>query len=250
MSVDILLSPVRASDRELLISELFVVLTRAKDGAAEILELLALGCVNLLGVAAAGVMLQAPRGGLEVMAASARARPVEEFQAWTGEGPSVDSFRTGLPVTVRELGAETRWPRFAAEAAGAGFRSSTALPMRWRDETVGVLHLMNDGADELGADSHYLARSFADVIAIAVLRERSVEQNVLLTDQLQRALNSRVVIEQAKGVLAERNDIDVAVAFELMRKYSRGHNRRIADIAAAVVGGQLHVATDATSLKH
>lgn len=122
--------------------------------------------------------------------------------------------------------------------------------MRWRDETVGVLHLMNDGADELGADAHYLARSFADVIAIAVLRERSVEQNVLLTDQLQRALNSRVVIEQAKGVLAERNDIDVAVAFELMRKYSRGHNRRIADIAAAVVGGQLHVATDATSLKH
>lgn len=88
MSADILLSPVRASDRELLISELFVVLTRAKDGAAEILELLALGCVNLLGVAAAGVMLQAPRGGLEVMAASARARPVEEFQAWTGEGPS------------------------------------------------------------------------------------------------------------------------------------------------------------------
>ncbi|MGI5146280.1 GAF and ANTAR domain-containing protein [Plantactinospora sp. CA-294935] len=195
-------------------------------------------CVQLLGVSAAGLLLTDQQGTLQVVAASSeRTRLLELFQLQTDQGPCVDCFRTGRPVSVADLSTAGRWPRFAAAAAEVGFACVHALPMRLRTEVIGALNLFDRQPGALGEDKLHVAQALADVATIGLLQQRAIHRRDTLTEQLQTALNSRVLIEQAKGVLAERLQLDMAEAFTLLRNDARSHNRRLSDLAQAIVDG-------------
>jgi transcriptional regulator with GAF, ATPase, and Fis domain len=192
---------------------------------------------RLLSVSAAGVMLADPRGQLRVAAASSEeARLIELFQVQDDQGPCLDCFRTGQPVTVAGLaGPGQRWPRFSAAAMRAGFATVHALPMRLRDQVIGALNLFSAGAAALGPAELRIGQALADVATIGLLQERNVRRAETLAEQLQAALISRVVIEQAKGRLAERLGLGMDQAFTLLREQARTTNQRLTDVARYVV---------------
>lgn len=196
-------------------------------------------CVELLGVSAAGLLLTDQRGALRVVAASSeQTRLLELLQLQTDEGPCPECFHTGKPVTVTDLAAETRrWPRFVAAAREIGFRSVHALPMRLRTEIIGALNLFDTRPGVLPAQTVQLGRALADVATIGLLQARAISRREMLAEQLQTALNSRVIIEQAKGVLAERRHIDMDRSFALLRSTARTSNRRLSDLSRAIVDG-------------
>lgn len=198
-------------------------------------------CVNLLGVSAAGVMLASPRGDLRLVASSSEAmRVLEVFELQAEEGPCLDAFRTGDRVAHENLHARTgRWPRFATVAVEAGFRSAFALPLRLRDMTIGALNLFSRDETPMDEADVLVARAFADLAAISVLQDRATTEHQRVNEQLNHALTSRVVIEQAKGVIFERAGIDMAEAFSRMRNYARNHNLLLTDVAQAAVDGTL-----------
>jgi transcriptional regulator with GAF, ATPase, and Fis domain len=195
--------------------------------------------VRLLPVSAAGVVLADPRGELRVAAASSDAAGlIELFQVQNDEGPCLDCFRTGRPVTAAYLaGPDQRWPRFSAAATTAGFGSVHALPMRLRDQVVGALNLFGTRAGRLGPADLRAGQALADVATIGLLQERSVRRADTLAEQLQAALNSRVIIEQAKGKLAERLNLDMDRAFVILRDYARNSDQRLTDVARHFVDG-------------
>jgi transcriptional regulator with GAF, ATPase, and Fis domain len=189
--------------------------------------------VELLSVSAAGVLLSDPRGELRAVAASSEAAEVVGlFELQNEQGPCLDCVRTGRAVTTTSLTEqEQRWPQFAAAAADAGFGSVQALPMRLRDEVIGALNLLWAGSASLSPEEQRIGQALADVATIGVLQERSVRRSEIAAEQLQGALNSRVVIEQAKGKLAERLSIDMDLAFRMLREYARNSNQRLSDVA-------------------
>ena len=128
-----------------------------------------------------------------------------------------------------------RWPRFAVEASAAGFDAVHALPMRLRGQTIGALNLFWTSAAEVHPDDLRLGQALADVATIAILQERLTRSRELLAGQLQAALDSRIAIEQAKGVLAERGGLEMSAAFDLLRHTARSSGRRLADVARDVV---------------
>ena len=199
----------------------------------DFLHLLTDRSVTLLAVSAAGVMLADPRGELRVAAASSEAAGlIELFQVQNDQGPCLDCFRTAQPVTAADLtGPDQRWPQFAAAAARAGFRSVEALPMRLRDEVIGALNLFRATPEPLSPPDLRIAQALADVATIGLLQERAVRRMETVAEQLQAALNSRVVVEQAKGKLAERLSIEMDEAFGLLRVYARNSNQRLTDVA-------------------
>jgi transcriptional regulator with GAF, ATPase, and Fis domain len=203
----------------------------------DFLRLLTDRCVGLLGASAAGVLLADREGELRVMAASdEEVRLLELFQLQHDEGPCLDCFHTGAPVFVTNLAAESaRWPRFAVQARRSGFGAVQALPMRLRDEVVGALNLFLASPGPFDPAAAPLAQALADVATISLLQQRSTHRNTVLNEQLQSALNSRVLIEQAKGKLAERQGIDMERAFTALRGYARSHNRRLSDVARAFI---------------
>jgi transcriptional regulator with GAF, ATPase, and Fis domain len=194
---------------------------------------------RLLSVSAAGVVLADPRGELRVAAASSEAAGlIELFQIQNDQGPCLDCFRTGQPVTAADLaGPDQRWPRFAAAATRAGFGAVHALPMRLRDQVIGALNLFSVGTARLGPADLRIGQALADVATIGLLQERNVRRAETLAEQLQAALNSRVIIEQAKGRLAERLGVDMDRAFALLRDYARNSNQRLTDVARNFVEG-------------
>jgi GAF domain-containing protein len=189
--------------------------------------------VRLLPASAAGVLLADPRGELRVAAASSEAAGlVELFQIQNDQGPCLDCFRTGRPVTAADLtGPGQQWPRFAAAAAAAGFRAVQALPMRLRDQVIGALNLFAATPGPFGPAELRLGQALADVATIGLLQERNVRRSETVSEQLQAALNSRVVIEQAKGKIAERHGLDMDQAFALLRDHARNTNQRLTDLA-------------------
>jgi transcriptional regulator with GAF, ATPase, and Fis domain len=203
----------------------------------DFLHMLADRSTRLLSVAAAGVLLADPRGQLRVAAASSEAAGlIELFQIQNDQGPCLDCFRTGQPVTATDLTEpEQRWPRFAAAATQAGFGAVHALPMRLRDQVIGALNLFSAQANPLGQDDLRTGQALADVATIGLLQERNVRRAETLAEQLQAALNSRVVIEQAKGRLAGRLGLDMDQAFALLRGHARNTNRRLTDVARQVI---------------
>jgi hypothetical protein len=205
----------------------------------DFLDLLAHRCVELLRVSAAGLLLTDGQDSLQVVAASTeRTRLLELFQLQNDQGPCVDCFRTGRPVSIADLAATAdRWPRFTAAATAAGFRSVHALPMRLRTEVIGALNLFNTGPGALAPSTLRVGQAVADVATIGLLQQRTIHRSDILTQQLQHALNSRVLIEQAKGVLAERHDLHVDDAFAVLRGHARTTNRRLSDLAQAIVDG-------------
>lgn len=198
-------------------------------------------CVEVVDAQAAGIMLAASEGQLRVMASSSEAmRTLELFEIQAQEGPCLDSYRTGRPVVNQDLAAaDGRWPRFAAEAVAAGFQSVQALPMRLRGSVIGALNLFRAGPGEMGPADIEVAQAFADVATIALLQHRAAQEAQVINEQLTHALNSRVVIEQAKGMVAERLDHDMEASFAVLRAHARNHNLRLVDVAEGVIGGTL-----------
>ncbi len=198
-------------------------------------------CVSLLGVSAAGVMLASPAGSLELAASSSEAmRLLELFELQEQEGPCLDAFRTGNPVEHENLEAGTgRWPLFAAAALEAGFRSALALPLRLREVTLGALNLLSVTRTPMDQADVIVARAFADLATLSIAQHRASAEAQRLNEQLSAALTSRVVIEQAKGVLSERAGIDLAEAFSRLRAYARNNNRRLTEVAQDAIDATL-----------
>ena len=207
----------------------------------EFLQTLTERCVELLEVDAAGLLLVGADGALRLVAASTeQARMVELLQLQHDEGPCPDSFRTGRAVIVSDIGspeAAARWPRFAAAAAELGLAGVHSLPMRLRDQVIGTLNLFTSTAGSLDPAVARAARALVDVATIGILQERAIRERELVAGQLQTALNSRVVIEQAKGILAERLQTSPDEAFLLLRRYARNHNHALTELAGDVIRG-------------
>lgn len=198
-------------------------------------------CVSLLAVSAAGVMLASPSGGLSLIASSSEAmRLLELFELQAQEGPCLDAFRSGERVGQVDLRAGSgRWPLFSTAAVRAGFQSAVALPLRLRDVTLGALNLLSATRSPIAEADLIVARAFADLAALSILQHRASTEAHRLNEQLSAALTSRIVIEQAKGVIAERAGIDLAEAFARLRAYARKTNQRLTHVAHAAVDGTL-----------
>lgn len=205
------------------------------------LDVLAHRVVELLDVDACGVVLADHHGTLSLVAASTEeTRMLELSQLQNAEGPCLDAFHNGRPVSMEDLRAgDERWPRFAPAAREAGFLAVHALPMRLREVVVGAMNLFAAAPGGLPADSMALGQAMADVATIGILHERTVRQQGAVVGQLQAALDSRILVEQAKGVLAERLSVSVDDAFALLRGHARSSNSKLRDVAAAVVDGAI-----------
>ena len=226
-------------DSELL-SDTFVELADtmvAEFDVIDFLHLLTDRSVALLGASAAGVVLADPRGELRVAAASSEeAGLLELFQLQNDQGPCLDCFRTGQPVTAADLtAAAQQWPRFAEAATRSGIRTVQALPMRLRDQVIGALNLFRTESGPFDLAELRIAQALADVATIGLLHQQNVRRRETLAEQLQAALNSRVAIEQAKGKLAERLSIDMDQAFSMLRAHARSSSQRLTDVARAFV---------------
>lgn len=204
----------------------------------DLLTRLADRCVEVLDVDAAGIMLAGAGGQLRVMASSSEAmRVLELFEIQAEEGPCWDSHHRGVPVVNQDIAAANGWPRFGREALAAGFQSVHALPMRLRGTIIGALNLFRSGLGEMDTADIEVAQAFADVATIAILQDRAANEAQVVNDQLTHALNSRIVIEQAKGMVAERLGLDMERSFTALRSHARNHNTRLADVAEAVISG-------------
>jgi GAF domain-containing protein len=193
---------------------------------------------DLIGAPAVGLLLADQHGRLEFLAASdENTKLLELFQVQNHEGPCMDAFNTATPVINADLAeAETRWPRFAPRAAAAGFRSVHAFPLRLRSEVIGALNVFGDQPGRVLDDVDVqIVQALADVAAIGLLQERAIRRGEILTEQLQGALNSRIIIEQAKGATAQARGVSVDEAFTLIRNYARRTNRRLGDVAHTIV---------------
>jgi transcriptional regulator with GAF, ATPase, and Fis domain len=207
----------------------------------DLLDQLVTSCVDLLGMAAAGLLLKDPRGALQLMASSSDAtRVVELYQLESQEGPCLDAIRSGRPVSVNDVEElRSRWPSFASSAVAAGYESVHTCPMRLREETIGALNVFGSAEAPLAPHDLRIAQALADVATIGILQQRSLHRASVVAEQLQRALNSRIVIEQAKGVLAEHGKVDMETAFTALRFYARSNNAKLGHVAQALVRREL-----------
>jgi len=195
--------------------------------------------------ASVGLMLADEDGQLHYMAASTEsAKHLELFQLQHAEGPCLECYRTGRPVTVADLSeGDARWPAFTPRAYEAGVRSVHAFPMRLRDRVIGALNVFDEDPMPFRPEDVKIVQALADVATIAIIQERAISRAETLTEQLQGALNSRIVIEQAKGMIAQRSGLDVDTAFERLRAHARSNQVRLADLARAVVSGSADIPT-------
>lgn len=233
-----------SKDRERALSDVFVELadTMVRDfDVTDLLQRLVEHCVDLLDADAAGLLLSDQRGNLQLMASSEEGSTLLElFQLQNDEGPCLDCFRTGEQIVVPDLHAVgERWPRFSAAADEHGFHAVHAVPLRLRDDVLGAMNLFNRTPLALSDDDRRVAQALADVSTIAILQARAIHHNELLVEQLQGALTSRVVIEQAKGLLADVQTLDMDEAFNRLRRMARNTNTRLADVARALVEGRI-----------
>lgn len=207
----------------------------------DLLTLVADRCVDVLDVAAAGLMVAGADGDLRVVASSSETmRVLELFELQAEDGPCPECYRTGEPVVGIPLAVDdARWPRFAPRAVDAGFLSVYAFPMRHRSRVIGAVNLFCAHAGGLTAADVTAAQALADIATIAILQHRAVADAQTINAQLTTALNSRIVIEQAKGIVAEHCGLAMDQAFALLRSHARGHNLRLDDVARGVTAGTL-----------
>jgi transcriptional regulator with GAF, ATPase, and Fis domain len=197
-------------------------------------------CVNVLGVSAAGVMLASPDELRLVASSSDAMQVVELFELQANEGPCLDAFRTGERVEHENLEEGTgRWPQFAEVAYAEGFRSVFALPLRLRETTIGALNLFSVDAWPMDESDVVVARGFADLATISILQHGIASEIQHVNEQLTRALQDRIVIEQAKGVVSERAGINIGEAFSRLRSYARAHRLPLAAVAQTAIDGTL-----------
>jgi len=203
----------------------------------EFLHSLTMHAAAVSGAEAVGLMLSDSRGRLRFMASSNETgRTLELLQLQNDEGPCLDCFNTKVPVVNENLEtAGDRWPLFAPAAIEAGFHSVHAFPMRLRDNVIGALNLFGHEDVTFTDDEVRIVQALADIATIGLLQARSISRADTLTEQLQGALNSRIVIEQAKGALAQLEGISPQEAFERLRREARSSRRRLVDAAADVL---------------
>ena len=209
----------------------------------DFLHTLAQHSVDLVDASACGILLADHTGRLNLIAASTEhVRRLEQSQAQTAEGPCVDAYRTRAPISCPDLtAARERWPGFAAAALSAGFAAVHALPMRLREQAIGTMSLYCTQPAQFSGQAAELGQALADVATIGILHERAFHRQEMVTEQLEKALSSRITIEQAKGVLAERLHLTIEEAFTLIRAYAHNHNLRLVDTARAITAGELHI---------
>jgi GAF domain-containing protein len=203
----------------------------------DVLTVLSHRCVEAIDVDAAGVMLASPQGELQFVASSSESmRVLELFQIQVAEGPCVDCFRDGFAIVNHSLSeTDERWPLFTPRALDQGFRSVHCLPMRLRGRTIGALNLFRTHQGPLVDDDVVVAQGLADVATIAILQHQSSLNASTLNAQLSNALNSRIIIEQAKGMIRQATNCDVDEAFNRLRAHARNHNEGLTDLATRVV---------------
>ncbi|MGO4595658.1 ANTAR domain-containing protein [Leifsonia sp. 2TAF2] len=203
----------------------------------DLLQTLVETCNDLLGTTASGVLLADDNDELDVVASTSEAsRLVEVMQLSASAGPCIESFQTGRVVSVPDISrSPEEWSKFRAKALDLGFNAVDAVPMRLRDHTIGTLNLLRAETGELPEDDLIAARAFADVATIGILHERTLAESSRVRQQLQTALDSRVLIEQAKGVVAYTRRISVEEAFTVIREYARSHQARLSVVAQAII---------------
>lgn len=233
-----------APNREHRLVDTFVTLTDTLVDDYDVVELLQNlvdSVVDIFDASAAGILLVNQAQELEVLASSnERSSFLGLLQLDAGEGPCVECFATGQTVWARDAAEMVRrWPTFAAAADESGFASVHSIPMRLRDTTLGSLNLFRETEGELNHEDARAAQALTDVATISILQQRSLEHATLAQQQLQRALDSRVVIEQAKGFVAQTHQVGMEEAFGVLRGYARSHHERLADVARAVVERRL-----------
>lgn len=227
--------------REALMAQTFVELadTLVDDfDVVEMLNLLTNRCVQVLDVSgAAGLMLLSPDGALRVMSSSSEAmRVLELFELQAQEGPCLDCFRTGEPVVNQDLAASNgRWPKFSVEALNAGYKSVHAFPMRLRGACIGALNLFRITVGDLDPDGVVAAQAFADVATIALMQNEAIAEMRQINEQLAAALERRAVIEQAKGVMAEREGLNMSEAYIALREYTQNNKLDLGDVCRDVI---------------
>ncbi|MBA2389205.1 MAG: GAF and ANTAR domain-containing protein [Geodermatophilaceae bacterium] len=231
-------------NREQYLAETFVELadTLVDDfDVIDFLYLLATRTVELLHASAAGIMMADQRGGLQVMASSGeQARLLELFEVQSNEGPCLDCYRSGAIVSVGGVSAmHSRWPTFTPRLLELGFGSAQAIPLRLRGETIGALNIFRTEPIGLSAETLLLGQALANVATVGLIQQRAISTQELLSEQLQTALISRIVLEQAKGVLAERTGLGMNEAFRVMREYARRRGQLLIKVAEGVVDGTL-----------
>jgi GAF domain-containing protein len=227
-------------DRERQVTEAFVSLASSLANGFDVVDLLSgltEDCARLLDIASAGLLLADGLGELHVLAASSHAtRQLEVFQLQRDEGPCRDCYHAGEPISAPDLATESdRWPQFVPRAVESGFLSVHAVPMRLRDNALGALGLFGTTVGPLNPDDLVLAQALADVASVALVHDKAATDSTAVVEHLRLALNSRVVLEQAKGVIAHVGELDMSQAFALLRRYSRDHNLRLTAVAEAVV---------------
>ncbi|MGO4650855.1 GAF and ANTAR domain-containing protein [Arthrobacter sp. 2RAF22] len=226
------------------VSAAFVKITNTLVADYDVLDLLhALveASVDLLDAAAAGLLLADPHGELQVLAStSERSQLVEILQLQAGSGPCVECYRTGTPVVVEDIASLTgQWDEFRAAALSQGFRSVHAVPMRVQGRTIGAMGLFGERSGALTPEDVAIGQALADVATIGILQERTIRESAVVNEQLQRALNSRVLIEQAKGVIANTAGVNMEEAFGRLRSFARANNQNLHDTAARVINRTL-----------
>ena len=234
--------------REQRVSEAFVALADTLVDDYDIIDLLdrlVAHSVALLAADAAGILLADPRAQLRPVAASSEgAETMELLQLQSDEGPCLEAYQSGTQVRIPDLSKEAdRWPRFVSAVTRSGaFASVHAIPLRLRGHAIGALNLFHRDPGALPDVDLALAQALADVATIGILQERAIRRGEILNEQLQAALHSRVVIEQAKGVVAQHLGVGMDTAFDRLRRYARSNNLRLAQVARSLVARELDLA--------
>ena len=234
------MTPDQSLQRQVSLAQRFVALadTLVDDyDVVEVLDSLMSTCLDLLDVDEAGLLLNDAQGKLQRVASSSEeTRLLELLQVQTREGPCFEAVQSGQSIIVEDLAqSRERWPTFAARATADGFHSVYAFPLRLRDATIGTLNLFGLAPAALDEESRVIAKALADIATIGILQQRSIHRTSLLAENLQRALNTRILVEQAKGILAERGTLPMDETFDLLRSYARSHNLKLSNLAHSVV---------------
>lgn len=229
-----------SENRERQVGETFVELvdTLASDyEIGEFLQFLTHRCTEILQADTAGVLLETPRGHLELAgAASDEMYEIEQIEIELGQGPCIEAYRSREPVIAPELATfESRWPQVVPRLAGLGMQAGYAFPLQFRGDCIGALNLYRTVPGEFRKEDVRLGQAFAHMAAIGILQERKVTAAEERAAQLQHALDSRLIIEQAKGVLAQRHGLAPDEAFEKLRHHARRHNSRLHDLSRRIV---------------
>lgn len=231
--------------RELRLLQLFATLadTLVDDyDVVDLLQTLVDACQELLEATDAGILLADPAGELELIASTSEAAElVEVMQLGAESGPCIECFLTGASVSVPDIADSERWPIFRQAALENGFAAIEAIPMRLRNTTIGTLNLLRSSPGAPPPEDLSAARAFADVATIGILHERTLREKESLAGQLQTALNSRVMIEQAKGVVSFTADVSIPEAFTLMRTFARTRGMRLSEVAERVVRREIRI---------